>query len=51
MCSFQTLIELFTNSLDGEENMNFPLHEELPWKALARRVARLKRICKIKNRF
>jgi hypothetical protein len=49
--SFQTLIKLFTNSLDGEEKTNLPLPEEFPLRTLARKVARLKRIYKIKDRF
>jgi hypothetical protein len=39
---------LFTNSLDGEEKTNFP---KLALGTLARRVARLRRVCKIKNIF
>jgi hypothetical protein len=42
---------LFTNSSDGEEKMNLPMPEELPLGTLARKVARLKKVYKIKNRF
>jgi hypothetical protein len=51
MPSFQTSLELFTNSLDGEEKMNFPISEELTSRILARRVAQLRRVCKIKDKF
>jgi hypothetical protein len=37
--------------LNGEEKMNFPMLEELTSGTLGRRVAWLKRDCKIKNRF
>jgi hypothetical protein len=37
--------------LNGEEKMNFPMLEELASGTLARGVARLKKDCKIKNRF
>jgi hypothetical protein len=49
--SFRTLIKLFTNSLDDEEKMNFPILEELTSRTLARRVAWLWRVCKIKDKF
>jgi hypothetical protein len=51
MSSFQTLIELFKNSLDGEEKTNLPLPKELPLGTLTRKVAQLKKIYKIKDRF
>jgi hypothetical protein len=44
--SLRTSIELFTNSLDGEEKMSLPLLEELPSRTLTKRVAWLRRICK-----
>jgi hypothetical protein len=37
--SFQTLIELFRNSLDGEEKTNLPMPKELALGALVRRIA------------
>jgi hypothetical protein len=49
--SFQTSTKLFTNSSDGEEKTNLPLLEELPLGTLTRRVAWLKRVCKIKDKF
>jgi hypothetical protein len=49
--SVQTSIELFTNSLNGEEKRNFPLPKELPSRTLTRRVAQLKRVYKIRNKF
>jgi hypothetical protein len=49
--SFQTLIKLFTNSSDGEEKTNLPLPKELPSGTLTRRIAWLKRVCKIKDKF
>jgi len=51
MSSFRTSIELFTNSSDGEEKMNLPLLEELASGTLAKRVAWLRRVYKIKNKF
>jgi hypothetical protein len=51
MFSFRTSIKLFTNSSDGEENMNLPMLEELASKTLVRKVAQLKRVCKIKDNF
>jgi hypothetical protein len=51
MFSFRTSIELFTNSSNGEENMNLPLLEELPSRTLIRIVAWLRKHYKIKNRF
>jgi hypothetical protein len=39
MSSFQTSIELFTNSLDGEKKMNLSMPEELASGTLARKVA------------
>jgi hypothetical protein len=49
--SFQTLIELFTNSLDGEEKMNLLMPKELTSRTLARRVAQLRIVYKIKDTF
>ncbi len=49
--SFQTSIELFTNSLDGEEKTNFPMPKELTSRTSARRVARLRKVCKIQYIF
>jgi hypothetical protein len=37
--SFQTSIELFTNSLNGEEKTNPPMLKEFTSGTLARRVA------------
>jgi hypothetical protein len=51
MSSFRTSIELFTNSSDGEEKMNLPLLKELASGTLAKRVAWLRRVYKIKNKF
>jgi hypothetical protein len=51
MSSFQTLIKLFTNSLDSEEKTNLPLPEKLSLGTLTRKVAWLKRFYKIKNMF
>jgi hypothetical protein len=51
MSSFRTSIELFTNSLNGEEKMNLPMPKELVLGTLAKRVAWLRRDCKIKDRF
>jgi hypothetical protein len=39
------------NSSNGEENMNLPLPEELPLGTPTRRVAWLRRVYKIRNRF
>jgi hypothetical protein len=36
--SFQTSINLFTNSLDGEEKMNFLMPKDLTSRTLARKV-------------
>jgi len=49
--SLETLIKLFTNSLDGEEKTNLPLSEEFPLGTLTRRVVWLKRIYKIKKQI
>jgi hypothetical protein len=51
MSSFRTSIELFTNSSDCEEKMNLPLFEELTSGTLAKRVAWLRRVYKIRNKF
>jgi hypothetical protein len=37
--------------LDGEERKNFPIRKELTSRTLARRIAQLKRVCKIKEKF
>jgi hypothetical protein len=42
---------LFKNSSDGEEKMNLPMLEELALRTQTRRVARLRRVCNIKDRF
>jgi hypothetical protein len=47
--SIRTSIELFTNSSNGEEKTNLLLPKELASWTLARRVAQLRRVCKIKN--
>ncbi len=49
--SFQTSIDLLTNSSDGGEKTNFPLSKELPSGTLTRRIVWLKRVYKIKDRF
>ncbi len=49
--SFRTSIELFTNSLDGEEKTNFPMPKELTSRTSARRVAWLRKVCKIQYIF
>jgi hypothetical protein len=49
--SLQTLIELFINSSDGEEKMNFLVPKEFTSRTLARRVAWLRKVYKIKNIF
>jgi hypothetical protein len=36
--SFQTSINLFTNSLDGKEKMNFLMPKDLTSRTLARKV-------------
>jgi hypothetical protein len=42
---------LFTNSSDGGEKTNLPMPEELALGTLARRVTRLNKVCKIKDKF
>ncbi len=49
--SFWTLIELFTNSLDGEEKTNLPMPKELASGTLARIVAQLKRFATLMINF
>jgi len=51
MSLFKTLIEFFRNSLNGEEKINFLMPKELTLGTLAKRVAHLKRVCKIKDKF
>jgi len=51
MSSFQTLIEFFKNSLDGEEKTNLPIPQELRLGTLAKRITQLKKVCKIKDKF
>jgi hypothetical protein len=51
MFSFRTLIELFKNSLNGEEKTNLPMHEELALGTIARKVSQLRRVCKIRDNF
>jgi hypothetical protein len=43
----QTSIPLFINSLDGEEKTNFLLIKELPSRIMMRKIAWLKRVCKV----
>jgi len=47
--SFQTSIELFTSSSNGEEKMNLPMHEEFTSRTLVRRIAQLRRVYNIKK--
>jgi hypothetical protein len=42
--SFQTLIELFTNSSNGEEKTNLPMLKEIALRTLIRKVACLKKV-------
>jgi hypothetical protein len=42
---------LFTNSSNGEEKTNLPMHEELASRTLARRITWLRRVCNIKDIF
>jgi hypothetical protein len=42
---------LFINSLDGEEETNLPMPKELVSGTLARRIAWLKGVYKIKDKF
>jgi len=49
--SLETLIKLFTNSLDGEEKTNLPLFEEFPLGTLTKIVVWLKRIYKIRRQI
>jgi hypothetical protein len=49
--SLRTSIELFTNSLDGEEKMSLPLLKELPSRTLIKRIVGLRRICKFKRQI
>jgi hypothetical protein len=51
MSSFQRFIEFFINSSNGEEKMNLPMPKELTLGTVAKRVAQLKRVHKIKNKF
>jgi hypothetical protein len=45
--SFQTSIELFKNSSNGEEKTNLLMFEELASRTLARRVTWLKKVYNI----
>jgi hypothetical protein len=47
--SSRTLILLFTNSSDGEEMRNFPLTEKFPSGTLMKKLASLRRVCKIRR--
>jgi hypothetical protein len=47
--SLRTSITLCINSLDGKEKTNLPLIEKLPSETLIKRVAQLRRVCKIKR--
>jgi hypothetical protein len=49
--SFQTLLKLFTNLSNGEEKMNLLMLKELTSRTLTRRVARLRKVYKIKDKF
>jgi hypothetical protein len=49
--SFQTSIELFTNSLDGEEKKNLPMLKELPSGTLTIRVTWPRKVCKMKRQI
>jgi hypothetical protein len=49
--SFQTSIELFTNSSYGEEKTNLILPEELPSRTLTKKVTHLRKVYKIKYKF
>jgi hypothetical protein len=49
--SFQASIELFINSLDGEEKMNLPLLVELPSGTLTRRITQRGMSTKLKTYF
>jgi len=49
--SFRTSIELFTNSSDGEKKTNLPMLEEFASGTLTRKVAWVRKVCKIKEKF
>jgi hypothetical protein len=49
--SFRTLIELFTNSMDGGEKTNMPMPKEFALGTLARIITRLNKVYKIKDKF
>jgi hypothetical protein len=49
MSSFQTSTVLFTNSSNGEEKTNLPMPRDLASRTLIRKLARLKKVCNIKN--
>jgi len=49
--SFQTLIKLFINTLDGEEKKNLPVFKELPSRTLTRRVAWSRKVKKMKRQI
>jgi hypothetical protein len=49
--SFRTSIELFTNSLDGEEKKNLPVLKELPSGTLTIRVTWLRIVDKMKRQI
>jgi hypothetical protein len=51
MASFETLLKFFKNSSDGEEKTNLPMPKELASGTLAKRITRLKRVRKIKDKF
>jgi hypothetical protein len=42
---------LFTNSFNGEEKKNIPMPKEVTLGFLTKKVAQLRKVCKIKNRF
>jgi malonyl CoA-acyl carrier protein transacylase len=49
--SFQTLIKLFINTLDGEEKKNLLVFKELPSRTLTRRVAWSRKVEKMKRQI
>jgi hypothetical protein len=51
MSSFQTSIELFTSSSNGEEKTNLPMPEEFTSRTLVRRIAQLRKVCNIEKQI
>jgi hypothetical protein len=49
--SFRISIELFTNSLDGEEKNNLQVLKELPSRTLTRRITWSRKVYKMKRQI